>query len=240
MPPRLTASDRRQQILEAASGLFARKGYEGATTREIAEEAGINEALLFRHFPTKENLYWTLIEELCAARGRQQRVRELLEIGGDDQEVFESIAHEFLTRSPRDRELTRLLWFTALENHELSARFFNAFIAEIFEELAAHIRRRIRQGAFRKCDPLLAARGFLGMLVYHFQVQELFGGEKYQNFDARQAGSTLAGIWLRGMRSQASSMPGKSHAGQRRGEMPAGIGANGHHVIAGKIHKHEH
>lgn len=216
MPPRLTAKDRRQQILETAFGLFARKGYEGATTREIAEEAGINEALLFRHFPSKEKLYWTMIEELCHARGRRHRVQKMLDEGGTDLGVFQQIAREFLTRTPRDRELTRLLWFTALENHELSARFFRIFVADYYEALAGYIRLRIRAGAFRKTDPLLAARGFLGMLVYHFLIQELFGGEQYQKFDPEKVADTLAGIWLAGMQ-----VPGGTKSLN---------GANGHHL----------
>jgi AcrR family transcriptional regulator len=230
MSVRLAAIDRRQQILEVASGLFARKGYQGTTTREIAERAGVNEALLFRHFPSKENLYWTLIEELCSAGGRQGRVRRILEKGGSDSEVFAAIAREFLNRSQRDRELTRLLWFTALENHELSARFFNTFIAAIYNELADYVRRRMRAGAFRKCDPLLAARGFLGMLVYHFLVQELFGGEQYQKFDPSQAADTLANIWLAGMQVTAAGV-------NRNGRGPReayGNGANGHSARAKK------
>lgn len=224
MSTRLAACDRRQQILEVASGLFARKGYQGATTREIAEQAGVNEALLFRHFPSKENLYWTLIEELCSAGGRRQRVRRILEKGGGDNEIVEAIAREFLNRNQRDRELTRLLWFTALENHELSARFFNIFIAEIYSELAAYVRRRMRAGAFRKCDPLLAARGFLGMLVYHFLVQELFGGERYQNFDSKQVAETLANIWLAGMQVPDA---GANRDGRGSSEAHSN-GANGH------------
>ncbi len=223
MPSRLSATDRRQQILEVASAMFARKGYEGTTTRQIAEEAGINEALLFRHFPSKENLYWTLIEELCNARGRRHRIKKLLELGGSDAEVFEAVACEFLTRSERDRELTRLLWFTALENHELSARFFNTFVAEYFETLASHIRERMRRGAFRKADPLLAARGFLGMVVYHFLVQEFFGGESRQKFKPRQVAQTLTQIWLAGMLNTFASN---------------GSNGNGHHVRTGKK-KHE-
>lgn len=201
MSTRLSGTDRRQQILEVASGLFARKGYQGTTTREIADEAGVNEALLFRHFPSKENLYWTLIEELCHARGKRHRVKRILEKGGTDAQVFEGVAREFLTRTERDRELSRLLWFTALENHELSARFFNTFIADNYEALASHIRERIRHGAFRKTDPLLAARAFIGMVVYHFLIQELFGGERYQNFDPRQVAKTVSQIWLAGMQN---------------------------------------
>lgn len=203
MPTRLTARDRRQQILEVAFGLFARKGYDGATTREIAEEAGINEALLFRHFSSKENLYWTMIEEVCQARGRRQRIQELLDGGGTDFEVFQGIARDILARTPRDRQLTRLLWFTALENHELSARFFRTFVADYYEALAGYIRQRIRLSVFRKTDPLVAARGFLGMVVYHFLIQELFRGEQYQKFDPGKVAGTLAGIWLAGMQAPA-------------------------------------
>lgn len=225
MSTRLSATDRRQQILEVASGMFARKGYQGTTTREIAEEAGVNEALLFRHFPSKENLYWTLIEELCNARGKKHRIKRILEVGGSDLSVFEAVACEFLTRTERDRELTRLLWFTALENHELSARFFNTFVADYYQALAGHIRERIRQGAFRRTDPLLAARGFLGMVVYHFLIQELFGGEQYQKFEPRQVAQTLSQIWLAGMLNPVAAN-GKN-------------GSNGHHLAGRKKHKHE-
>jgi AcrR family transcriptional regulator len=229
MSTRLSARDRREQILEVASGIFARKGYQGTTTREIAEEARVNEALLFRHFPSKENLYWTMLEQLCHAGGRRDRMKRILAQGGTDFEVFRGIARETLRRSLRDRELTRLLWFTALEKHELSVRFFNTFVADYYEALAGYIRARIRQGAFRKTDPLLAARGFLGMVVYHFLIQELFGGEQYREFDLEEVANTLAEIWLAGMKDPSA----------RRTANGTRNGANGHHVRAGKKVKHE-
>src|SRR5215831_11444681 len=213
MPTRLSARDRRRQILDIASGIFARKGYQGATTREIAEEAGVNEALLFRHFPSKESLYWTMLEELCLAKGGHDRMKRILEEGESDQEIFQAIAREILERTARDRELTRLLWFTALENHQLSVRFFKTFVAEYYEALAGYIRTRIRQGAFRRVDPLLAARGFLGMVVYHFLVQELFGGEQYRSFDTEAVAATLSGIWLAGMVNPGAKRSGNGRNG---------------------------
>ena len=154
MPVRLSSLDRRRQILRTASGIFARRGYRGTTTREIAERAGINEALLFRHFPSKEKLYWTLIEELCSARGRRHNISKILEAGGTDLEIFTAIAREMLVRNARDTELTRLLWFTALESHTLSQRFIesalghrkNTFILETHSEhLILRLMRRIRE-----------------------------------------------------------------------------------------------
>ncbi len=201
MPVRLSALDRRRQIMRTASTLFARRGYRGTTTREIAERAGINEALLFRHFPSKEKLYWTIIEEQCGARGRRHKINEIVDRGGSDYEIFTAIAREFLTRTARDTELTRLLWFTALESHTLSRRFFRTYVAVYYEALADYIRRRAGEGAFRNVDPLLSARGFLGMVVYHFLVQEFFGGDKYQKFDPAAVAETMAGIWLNGMQN---------------------------------------
>ncbi|MGC2696657.1 MAG: TetR/AcrR family transcriptional regulator [Candidatus Angelobacter sp.] len=225
MPVRLSAIDRRRQIIRAASGLFARRGYRGTTTREIAERAGINEALLFRHFPSKEKLYWAIVEESCSARGRRLKIAKILDAGGNDLEVFTAIAREFLVRNARDTELTRLLWFTALERHTLSRRFFRTFVAVYYEALAAYIRRRIHEGAFRTVDPLLSARGFLGMVVYHFLIQELFGGNKYQTFDPGMVAETLAGVWLNGMQQQSAAANTN--------------GRNGHYALAGKRSNHE-
>jgi TetR/AcrR family transcriptional regulator, transcriptional repressor of aconitase len=54
---RLDSDERRKAIVRAAVPIFARKGFAGTTTRELAEAAGISEALLFKHFPSKQSLY---------------------------------------------------------------------------------------------------------------------------------------------------------------------------------------
>jgi AcrR family transcriptional regulator len=54
---RLSAEERREAIVKAALPLFARKGFANATTRELAEAAGVSEALIYKHFPSKESLY---------------------------------------------------------------------------------------------------------------------------------------------------------------------------------------
>jgi AcrR family transcriptional regulator len=54
---KLSAEERRAAIIQAVRRVFAEKGFDGTTTRELAEAAGVSEALLFKHFPTKEALY---------------------------------------------------------------------------------------------------------------------------------------------------------------------------------------
>jgi len=62
---RLDSEGRRLAIVEAAAPLFARKGFAGTTTREIARAAGVSEALVFQHFPTKAALYQEIVAQGC-------------------------------------------------------------------------------------------------------------------------------------------------------------------------------
>jgi AcrR family transcriptional regulator len=62
---RLDSDDRRRAIVDAAVPLFARKGFAGTTTRELAAAAGVSEALLFRHFPSKQSLYREILTLGC-------------------------------------------------------------------------------------------------------------------------------------------------------------------------------
>jgi AcrR family transcriptional regulator len=57
----------RQRILTAAREVFSRDGFQGATTREIAREAGVNEVTIFRHFHTREELLHATLKQSCAS-----------------------------------------------------------------------------------------------------------------------------------------------------------------------------
>jgi len=206
-PTRVPARDRRLQIMAAAKGLFARQGFEGTTTREIAQRARVNEAIIFRHFPSKEELYWAIIDHECELGAWRQTLRRQLSSGGSDRKVFVAIAEDILVRRVRDGGLSRLLLFSALENQQRSQRFFQTHVAAYYELIAEYIGRRIEQGAFRPVNPLLAARGFVGMVVYHSLIQEIYGGKRYQDFAVKEVSETLTDIWLAGMEVRSGQTP---------------------------------
>lgn len=233
---RVAASDRKQQILDVASSLFARKGFQGTTTREIAARARVNEAILFRHFPSKVSLYWAVIDDRCRRSQRRENLEASVDLQVSDHEIFRAIAADILRRTSDDRARTRLLLFSGLENHRLARRFFKNYVARYYQILAGHVERRIRQGVFRRVDPLLAARGFMGMVFYHIMVQELFGGGFFQKFDPEVVSAELADIWLRGVMAPNKSVEaptrtsknGNGHAGRGPGNPRSSSHKNGH------------
>ena len=109
----------RKRILAAAQHVFARDGFQGATTREIAREAGVNEVTVFRHFHTREELLHATLKNSCASVdalvqpieswredlfGRLERyVRELYALV----RAKEAIVRAFISEAPILPESTR-------------------------------------------------------------------------------------------------------------------------------------
>src|SRR2546425_700209 len=95
--------DRRQDILGAAMQLFAAKGFRGTTTRDLASHAEINEAIIFRHFSTKEELYRAILEEKMKQRD-PAKFEELMQLAqsGDDLQFLEAVGHTMLSRHEQD------------------------------------------------------------------------------------------------------------------------------------------
>src|SRR5580704_2994045 len=74
---KLTGKERRTAIIKAVRQVFAEKGFDGTTTRELAVAAGVSEALLFKHFPNKEALY-TAMQISCCSDAESSAVVEKL------------------------------------------------------------------------------------------------------------------------------------------------------------------
>lgn len=198
MKERLSGEERRQQIVEAAADLFSRKGFRGTTTREIAEAAGISEAMIFRHFATKRELYSAIIEakseteELLASAGKAALAR-------DDAGVLHSVGLKMMEQTEKDPSLMRLLLFSALEGHELSEIFFESRVRRLHEFLSEYIRTRIRDGRFRSVDALVVARGFIGMIAHYLLIHEIFGVKRPTRSSREEVVETFVSIFLKGI-----------------------------------------
>ena len=66
MPPRLSAVDRREQLLAVALSTFARAGYHETSMNDVAEAAGVTKPVLYQHFESKRDLYQALLDEVGA------------------------------------------------------------------------------------------------------------------------------------------------------------------------------
>lgn len=166
---RMAGDERRMQILGLAVSLFSQRGFRGTTTKEIAQAAGISEAMVFRHFATKQELYSAILDHK-ACTGSALDPREI--VGDavqrkDDRAVFEGLAFQALERHECDTEFHRLLLHAALERHELAEMFWERNVRPLYEFLGDYIRERQREGAMIDVEPRVAVRAFVGMVIHH-------------------------------------------------------------------------
>jgi len=191
----------REKILETAIELFAKKGFNGTTTKEIAEAAEVNESLIFRHFSTKKELYGAIIEQKIDEEPGIELPLHKYKDTKDDYLIFKSIAERMLDKCGKDSSFIRLLHFSALEGHELSDMFFNTYVEYIDMLLCDYIEIRIADGAFKKIHPLSASQAFIGMVVNHIIVQELFGGKKRNKVNNEELVQTFVTVFLDGIKT---------------------------------------
>src|SRR5713226_2999435 len=112
---RMAGEERRVQILAVAMSLFSERGFRGTTTKEIAQAAGVSEAMVFRHFANKEELYAAILDhKACSgdSMNPEEMVAEALK-QKDDQAVFEQLALGALEHHEGDPEFQRLLLHSA-------------------------------------------------------------------------------------------------------------------------------
>ncbi len=203
MKKRMSAQGRREQILAQASRIFAQKGFRGTTTREIAQAAGISEALMFKHFPSKASLYRAIIQKRMGGSEGLYFPQDYVR-AKDDRQVLRSIASFLIEKNTEDPTFMRLIMYSALEGHELSRMFFKNYAMERIRLLSQYIQERIQEGGYRKVHPLLAARAFMGMVIHYAMVQEVYGLKKIFRFPPKKVVDTFVDIFLEGLKVSGS------------------------------------
>jgi AcrR family transcriptional regulator len=147
MKERLPASERRAAVLDTACSVFARCSYRGATTAEIAREAGVTEPILYRHFDSKQALYLACIDE--AWRRVRTAWEQAVAAEPDPRAWTQAMASAFLEFKQR-RGAVAQLWMQALtesgDDPEIQA-FLRRHLREVHGFVAAVIRRCQAAGA---------------------------------------------------------------------------------------------
>jgi TetR/AcrR family transcriptional regulator len=171
-------NDRRTEeaILRAAERLFGRHGFTSTTVHDIAKEAGINSALIFYYFESKEKLYILLVE-----RQQERLIGKLCRVLEGEGSAKERLG-AFISLSSK-------LVLTHVNVHKILMREALGFgeehnlpLKRYFEDILSPIEKVIREGVkakeFRAVDPGIAALSLVGILRAFF-TQKLIMGRTY-------------------------------------------------------------
>lgn len=157
---------RREHILETALSLFGKHGFDGTSTKRIAQTAGVTEGLIFHYFPTKEDLLSAVLET------RHSFIGELREHLLDAEErpareVLFALAHGWLATLRRESAITAIMFSSAL-THPRVNQALQTLIQEGVSRLSLYLQARVRVGELRSDLPLAhsALTFYSGLMIF--------------------------------------------------------------------------
>jgi TetR/AcrR family transcriptional regulator, acrAB operon repressor len=191
----------RTQILEAALDLFSSQGYRGTSVREIAERAKLSTGNVYHHFPDKEKIFRTLLDDYWAAIESAEFPFNRALAGGafpDDLEALGRAARESVESYRRH---ILLIYVDVVEFEGSHIRKFYSEMAQRFDAFVAHhygdgsLADKLRPGIPAGEAAMLVARLFLN----YFAVEILFGVHDHYGKRSDQVIEEIAGILRHGM-----------------------------------------
>ena len=191
----LAKREREERILDAASAVFAQKGYNGATIRDISTLAGLADGTIYNYF---ENKFDLLIGILSRLTELEQLPDELLHgLQGEVRAFFVAAFEHRLARLEQGEEMLQAILPQVLVHPELRERFYRQYVQRIATMLEGYVAAQVERGQLREVDPQLVVRlvqaTFVGLLVLR-----LMGDEPLHRNWERMPGF-LAGVLFEGL-----------------------------------------
>ncbi|HKR91043.1 MAG TPA: TetR/AcrR family transcriptional regulator [Novosphingobium sp.] len=156
------AIDTRERIIEAATEEFAARGFEGTSTRAVAENAGVRHTLVTYHFDGKEGLWQAVMDR--TVRSFVLRQSERLEgLRGVDEIIqLRLLLEEFVRYSASDLHLHKLMTYAASEASPQLDKMVQEYLKSYFDMIAGLIRKAQAREAFVEGDALHLHYLFIG------------------------------------------------------------------------------
>ena len=197
---RLSAGERREQLIEVAADLFSRKGFNGTTTREIAVGAGVTEAIIFRHFETKEQLYKAIIDRSMKGPETAEWIASLrLAMDRDDDEsVVRQLITAIVLMHKNQPTFERLMLYAALEGNQVALLHVRQITAEFVDMFTSYFERRRNEGILQAESADVALVAIVGVAKHYAQCRYIhaFGANCGSDDQAIESFTRLA---LRGL-----------------------------------------
>jgi AcrR family transcriptional regulator len=188
----------RERILVAAREVIGRKGKRGATTREIADVAGVNEATLFRHFGTKEALLVACAQHFC---GYLELADVAAQRSGDVAEDLLALARMMFARFESLQDMIR--WSLVEQEYESDIFAETAWRPQlaILAVLTDFMQRRIDGGELHG-EAQKLAMVFLGVVFMHALGRRKFPNSPLHRGDPDEALRFYIDVFLNGVRTR--------------------------------------
>lgn len=193
----------RVAILKAARNVFARRGFEGASTREVAEVARVNNAMIYYHFKDKNELYREVLKDSFLAFDRIWEHR-IFTSSTTVRRKIQKYVEEFIRYQHANEELRRIMSMEFAACSDNYVWLADEYFSQSYEKLAALLREGVRKGELKKLDVSFAIPSLVGMIIHSFIIRPIAEHVTGRKMDLTTArfGKFVAGMFFDGLRAK--------------------------------------
>ncbi|MGD0737175.1 MAG: TetR/AcrR family transcriptional regulator [Terracidiphilus sp.] len=189
-------SVRSEQIVQAAGKLFARQGYYGTSTREIARLADVSENTLFRHFDNKEELFWSCLRSYSAGlKFRHDLLKAITQCDAPEM-VLPKIIEMLADTANYRPELIRLIAVAFIELRVKADEFCQEHLSPVFSTINRYCEMNIKSGRIRNLDSTILTSALMMTVLAHPEIYNLIDGNKPAYANSLEAHRAYSRFWL--------------------------------------------
>ena len=188
--------ERKNKIALAASTLFARQGYHGTSTREIAQLADVTENSLFRHFDHKEDIFWAAISLQLSGLTPTLDLLNGITQGDSPEVVLPKIIAMFEDTVVNRSELFRLIAIAVIEQPIKADGLLSQYISPIFSVISQYLAMNIKNGKIRDLDSTMLASVLITTVLTHPGIYNLIGDKNFLYSNSQEQHRKYIRFWL--------------------------------------------
>jgi AcrR family transcriptional regulator len=196
-----------EKIVLSAAQLFARQGYHGTSTRDIARLAGVSENTLFRHFDRKEDLFWSALRSHSSALKMRRDLVEGIAQGQAPEVVLPKILETMADLVSYRPELLRLIAVAFVELEWKAEAFCQEHLAPELSAINQYFRMNMKSGRIRDLDPSMLTAALMTTALMHPGISKLIEGNNPAYSNSLEAGRAHARFWLELLTPKAAPYP---------------------------------
>jgi AcrR family transcriptional regulator len=187
---------RRRQILMGAAQVFAEKGFHKATTKEIAQVAGVSEGTIYNYFNDKRELLLAMIE-LIATQSLKSIIAD--HPPADPKEFFTMLMRDRYQLAHERGYLMAPIMAEIFANPDLRKEVYNQIALPLASHLEQYIQAQIDSGHFRPVNPLIVTRALVGAIMLNFAIKLSEVDSRYEAIPAEAMIEQLVSLFVNGL-----------------------------------------
>jgi len=163
----------KEKVIKAATKIFAKKGFDGTSMREIAKAAHLTKPMIYYHFKNKEDLYLYILENSISTLSK--KVEKITSEDREPEEIIRNVVKIYVKYFKEEENIFRIIHREIISRSRYIGILTDKYFLNIHRSISNVLYKGIEKGVFKKIDKKMATTSIIGIIAFYFARWRLIG-----------------------------------------------------------------